>query len=293
VRPAARGYALVVLAAGFWATLGLFYKTIIDQYGLPPLTVVFFRAAVSGLVLFALLLAGQRRRLVVARRDWPFFLFFALVGIAGFYAVYVYAIHLTGMAMAAVLMYTAPAWVALMAWRLFGEPLNRIKVAALALCFAGSVLVARLLEPGQLQMNGLGILCGLGAGIAYGIYSICNRVAMDRHYSVWTALAWPNLLGAVFLLLLQPSGMVGKALTTPAALAWLLVLGIVPTLGGAGSYFLGLRHLPVSVASVVATLEPVFAAVMGYLVWHETLTPLQLAGCGLILGGVVLLRLWG
>ena len=289
----ARGYGLVVLAAAFWATLGLFYNTIIDRYGLPPLTVVFFRGAVSSLVLFAILLPRHRSEVTLARRDWAFFLLFGLVGVAAFYAVYVYAIHLTGLAMAAVLMYTAPAWVALIAWRFMGESFTRVKGLALALTFSGTVLVARLFEPGQLQLNGLGILCGLGAGIGYALYSVGNRLALDRGYSPWAVVAWANGLGALFLLPLQAPDVLLRAVTTPPAFAWLVVLGIVPTLGGAGCYVLGLRHLPVSVASVIATLEPVFAALMGYVFLHEVLTPPQLAGGALILAAVLLLRLRG
>ncbi len=293
VKSPARGYVLVVLAAAFWATLGLFYSTIIDRYGLPPLTVIFFRGAVSSLVLFAVLLGWRRSQVPLARRDWLFFLLFGLVGVAGFYIAYVYAIHLTGMAMAAVLMYTAPAWVTLIAWRFMHERMTPIKAVALALSIAGSVLVARLLEPGQLQLNGAGMLFGLGAGIGYALYSIGNRLALDRGYSPWSVVAWANGLGALFLLPLQPPEALARAVTTPPALGWLVVLGIVPTLGGAGCYILGLRHLPVSVASVVATLEPAFAAAMGYLVLGQVLTPPQLAGGTLILAGVLLLRLRG
>ena len=49
-----RGYGLALVAAGLWATLGLFYHRL-EAHGLPLLTIAFFRAAVAALILFPVL----------------------------------------------------------------------------------------------------------------------------------------------------------------------------------------------------------------------------------------------
>jgi len=64
-----------------------------------------------------------------------------------------------------------------------------------------------------------------------------------------------------------------------------------PTIGGFGFYMLSMGYLPASVANLIATLEPALTAILAYLLLKEQLTPEQLAGSGLILLGVILLRL--
>jgi drug/metabolite transporter (DMT)-like permease len=66
-------------------------------------------------------------------------------------------------------------------------------------------------------------------------------------------------------------------------------MAIVPTLGGNLLFVSGLRHLPAGVASIVATLEPVMAALLAFLVLGERLQPPQLLGGAMVVGAVMLL----
>ena len=78
-----------------------------------------------------------------------------------------------------------------------------------------------------------------------------------------------------------------------SALGWgvLVLLAVGPTIGGFGLYTVSLTYLPASVANLIATLEPAMTAVLAYFFLGEQLTPAQLIGSGLILAGVVVLRL--
>ena len=108
--------------------------------GITPLEISFWRAAIAGL-LFALH-AGARGRMRVARRDLPAVGGFALFGVTIFYWSYFRAVELGGAALAAILLYTAPAWVALAAALWLGERLTVRKSIAVALTLAGIALVA-------------------------------------------------------------------------------------------------------------------------------------------------------
>ena len=285
-----RGYSLVLVAAGLWATLGLFYQ-LLAAYGLPSLTIVFFRAAIAALTLFLVMGWRRGRGAVTAplRRDWPLFVTFGLFGVAAFYVVYIYAIDLVGMGMAAVLMYTAPAWVTLFSALFLGEHLDWLKGGALLLSCAGCALVSRAYDLVGVRLNLLGILAGLGAGLTYGLYTLFSKVA-QRRYTAWTTLAYALGIGALFMLPLQSPATLARALTTPALLFWLLVLGLVPTLGGGLAFNAGLRWVPASNASIVATLEPAIATLLGWAFLGEHLEAPQLLGAGLILAAVVVLQ---
>jgi DME family drug/metabolite transporter len=284
------GYLLIWLAAALWASLGPFYK-LLFHLGASPLTVVTFRAAVAALVLggWAAMRSPSRERLRVAQRDLPLLLAYGAIGIAFFYAVYVYAVQLTGVAVAVVLMYTAPAWVALIAWRRLGEGMDRARVLALALAIAGCFLVAQAYDRRALQVNALGIVCGLGAGLGYGLYSIFNKIGTAR-YPPTTVQFYGFAIGAALLSLMQPWEMLCAPLHSPLLLGGLIFMAIGPTLGGGLAYAAGVQRLPVSVASLLATLEPALATLFGYVFFDEALQPPQWLGMLAILAAATLLR---
>lgn len=284
----AQGYLFALGAATAWGTLGIFYTIIERRYGLPPQTIVFFRAAVALAVLFGALALFRRQWLCVALRDLPLFAALGAVGIAVFYLVYVHAIRVAGVSVAVVLMYTAPAWVALYAWQRLGERLDRAKLAALAGAFLGAALVAEVYAPGRLRLNGAGLALGLASGLCYGCYSILNKHAVAR-YSPWTVLTFALLFGVPLLALAQPAAEVWRALTTPGLFAWLVALGVGPTLGGGLLYAAGMARLPASVASIIVAFEPVVASLLAFAILGERLAAGQLIGAALIVASILLL----
>jgi DME family drug/metabolite transporter len=285
----ARGYLLVLLAASLWATLGVIYKHLAESHGLPPLAVAGLRAGLGGLILLAGLLALRRSWLRLSRQALRVVLLYGVFGIALFYATYINAILSVGVGVAAVLLYTAPAWVAIIAWRFLGERLTRLHLLALLLTLAGSALVAQVFQPGLLRLNALGIVWGLLSGLTYGLWSVFNKVGV-RHTNPWTLQCYGMLVGSAVLLLLQPLAPLTGALQSQATILWLLLLALGPTVGASVAYASGVRTVPVSVASLIATLEPVLAALLAYLVLGETLGLGQIAGGALILLAVWLLR---
>lgn len=286
---AARGYLFVLLAAALWATLGVIYKYLAGSYGLPPLAVAAFRAGLGGLLLLTGLVALRRSWLRLNRQGVQVVVLYGIFGIALFYATYINAILSVGVAVAAVLLYTAPAWVALIAWRFLGEQLTRVHVLALLLALSGTALVAQIYQPDTLRLNALGIVWGLLAGLTYALWSVFNKIGI-RHTNPWTLQCYGMLVGSAVLLLVQPLEPITGAHQSPGALVWLFVLAIGPTVGASVAYAAGVRTVPVSVASLVATLEPVLAAILAFLILGETLAAGQVAGGALILLAVWLLR---
>ncbi len=282
-----RGYLLVLGAATAWGTLGLFYTVLGRDDGLAPVTIVFFRAAIGLAALLAIALI-RRRSLHVERRHWPLFAALGAVGVAAFYLVYAYAVQVAGVAVAAVLMYTAPVWVTLYAWRFLGERPSRTGILALVGTLAGAALVAQVYEPGLLRLNAPGIALGLGSSLCYGCYSILNKQAV-RHYSPWTVLTLGLAFGVPLLALVQTPSALAHAVSTPQTIVWLLAMALGPGLCGGLLYAAGLHHLPASVASIVVSMEPVVAGLLAFLLLGERLAPGQILGALLIIGSITLL----
>jgi drug/metabolite transporter (DMT)-like permease len=283
-----QGYLLVLLAATFWASIGVFYKFLIDGHGVTPLAAAALRALAGGVILLVVLLA-RRADLRMPRSEWPALLGFGLLGVALFFTCYVNAIDLTGVAMAAVLMYTAPAWVAVISWRWMGERLGRRGVAALLLAMLGAALVAQVYDPARLRLNGVGVLLGLAAGLTYALYSVFAK-RLARRNSPPVFQVWGLLIGALALIPLAGLGNVAQGWSSPGTLLLVAGMGIVATLLPSLAYSFGVQRIPVSVAAVVATFEPVVATLFGYLFFAERFDPLQLVGTACIVGALVLLR---
>ncbi len=288
-RKSARGYALVALAACLWATLGLFFRVLHDDFQLSSLTIAFLRAGIAAVILFAGMLILRRDLLTISRRALVFYAAYGLAGIAAFYYLYVQAVVQTSVTTGVVLLYTAPVFVTLMAWRAFREPMTKGKVTALVLAFVGCALVARAYDPTLLRFSAPGLALGLGAGVTYALYTILSKFILARH-SQWTALTYALIFGTLFLAPLQLADSSAPATIPPAA--WLVLLGLAvgPTLGALTLYNAGLQLVPASNASLVATLEPVVASGLAFLFLGERMEWLQLLGGGMVIAGSMLVN---
>ncbi|HUS16917.1 MAG TPA: EamA family transporter, partial [Chloroflexia bacterium] len=291
-------------AAALWGTLGTVYTLTIAGYGLTPVAVVFYRAVFSALALGGWLLARRHHLLRLPRAAAPLVLAYGLLGVTVFYVAYIYAVVLVGVTTAVVLLYTAPALVALLAWRFLGETMSRAKVAALALTFAGVVLVAGAYDPAQLGGNLLGLACGILAAATYALYSIFGKLAHRSRLPSATLLVYTLAIGAAGLLCcylpgfflgdMWPGALAPVTLLSPGprleVWAVLITLGTVQTLAPVAAYTASLQHLDAGVASMCATLEPVVAGFLAFAVLREPLGLPELAGAGLILVAVALLQ---
>ncbi|MGE5262858.1 MAG: DMT family transporter [Acidobacteriota bacterium] len=283
------GYVLVALAACLWGTLGLFFRVLHDDFRLSSLSIAFLRAAVAAALLLSVMLVTRRRLLRISRRAAAFYLLYGLVGVAAFYFFYVQAVIQTSVTTAVVLLYTAPAFVSLIAWRVWGEAMTARKLAALALAFAGCALVARAYDLTELRLNLLGLTFGLGAGLTYALYTAFSKFVLARH-SGWTALTYALVVGALFLAPLQSTDSLMPLALHP--IGWIVVIGLAvgPTLGSLTLYNAGLQRVPASNASLVATLEPVVASGLAFAFLGEHLELWQLIGGGMVVAGALLVN---
>ena len=275
---------MVAGAAFLWGTLGLYARFLYAE-GLSVETVVFYRALFSLLGSATWAAAIDRRLLRVRPGDLPFFALYGLVSVTAFYLLYFRTIRETTVAMAAVLLYTAPAFVILLARALYREPLTPWKLAALGVALPGVVLVSDPLDPGT-SVTPLGVALGLASGLTYALYSIFAKRAL-RGYRPPTVVLYSVTFGTAFLLAASPPWELEWSFH-PRVWAVLVAVGLVPTTVAFMLYSSGLSRLEAGVASIVATVEPVFAAVSAYLFLGETLTGAQAAGGALVLLGAVL-----
>ncbi len=284
------GTVLILIAGVFWGSMGLFVRRL-GELGFSSVQIVSMRLCVAA-VLFALLLlwkdpAGFRLRL----RDIPLFLGLGFGSILFFTCCYFTAIRMMPMSVAAILLYTSPIWVMLMSALFFRTKITRRKVAALLLSFFGCVLVSGISGGG---VTLLGFFIGIGSGIGYGLYSILGTAALQR-YSPYTVTTYTFLLaafGSVFIC--KPAEMIhtiANAEHLGMLLVFLFLTGLLTAFVPFLCYTIGLNTVEAGRAAILATSEPMVAAILGAVVYHEMLTPLSCLGILCIFAAIVLLNL--
>jgi drug/metabolite transporter (DMT)-like permease len=291
------GYTAAFGSVVAWSWTSILIGYLLRSHPIAPMTLAFWRDLTSGVALLALLACARRAAVRVARRDRAFLLL-AGASVALLNLTWTVSIALNGAAVSVVIVYSSPAITALVARVLFGERLGAIRVLALAASFAGCVLVAKANEPSQWALNGLGIVAGLLSSVSFAAYSVMGKVASRRGIGPWTVTAYTFVIAAAALLpvaylSLPASGAESSLLSLgPSWSGWLLLLLlIVPTLGGYGLYTISLGYLPVATANIIATLEPILTTLWAYLLLGESLDPAQAVGGALIVGSVVFLQL--
>lgn len=283
------GPALILLAGCFWGSMGIFVRRL-GAYGFTSIQIVSIRVTLAALAFCLLQLVRDRSGFRLSPRDILLFLGLGFGSILFFTVCYFTAIEMMPLSTAAILLYTSPIWITLMSALFFREKLTGLKLLALALAFAGCVLVSGVSGEG---VTLAGLLFGLGSGLGYGLYSILGTVAL-RKYSPFTVTTWTFLFAAAgSLLICQPADMLAKFAAAPnlaALLLFCLVTALVTAVVPFLAYTLGLRTVEASRAGILATVEPMVATLIGILVFSEPLTPLSGLGMALILAAVVLLN---
>ena len=284
------GTALIILAGCFWGSMGIFVRKL-GTYGFSAIQIVSIRITLAALIFSLVLFIKDRRGFKISPKDIPLFLGLGFGSILFFTVCYFTAITMMPLSTAAILLYTSPVWIMLMSIFFFHEKLDKRKLIALALAFAGCVLVSGISGEG---MTVTGLLVGLGSGIGYGLYSILGKIAL-RKYSSYTVTTYTFIFAAAgSWIISQPADMLAKFSAAPdlgflILLCFLtaLITAVIPFL----SYTLGLESVEASKAGIIATIEPMVATLIGILVFSEKLTLMSGAGILLILAAVVILNL--
>lgn len=279
--------AAILLAGSLWGSMGLFVRKY-NAKGMSSLDIVAVRAVVTAIFMLVFLSIYDRKLLKVRIKDFWCFAGTGLCSIVFFNYCYFKTITMTSMSVAAVLLYTAPAMVMMMSRVLFKERFTEIKLVALIATFAGCVFVTGVIgDTGNL--TGAGILVGLGAGFGYAMYSIFSRFALERGYESLTISCYTFLFAAAGLLPFA-DGKKDFLLCTKSADWFLFTIcfGLVSTVFPYILYTYGLKYIENGRASILASVEPVVATLLGIIIYHEKMTANGLIGMVLILGAIVL-----
>ncbi len=274
-----KGYFEIALAAIFFGTIGIFVRAIHIDTG----TTVFYRTLFGGLILLVLfLLRGRYSDLVPGEKKGQLLLMGFCMAITIFS--YFTAIRATSFAVAILLLYTAPIFVAIMSPVFLKEKMTRVTVVAVALSVLGVLLIV---NPFSLVFGSnyfAGIMFGLISGLFYGLETILSRYLRD-YYSGYVQAIWLNAITALIFL---PFALQIPLAVVREDILYLFLLGLIPTAFSFSLYFEGLSRVKASHGIIVLSLEPISGIIMAIAFLGESPTVFTLLGGAAIIASVLL-----
>ncbi|MGW6441673.1 EamA family transporter [Lentzea sp. NPDC055074] len=278
-----------------FGTSGAFVKPLLEA-GWSPAAAVTARALTAGLVLLPFVVVLMRGRWTLLRQArWPV-LGMGLVGVAVTQVLYFAAIARIPVATALLIEFLAPLLLVGFTWAVSRKTPAPVVLVGSVLAVGGLVLV---IGPGAIQaVDPIGLAAAFGAAIGCSVYFVI--AARPNNGLPPVALAGAGLLlAAPVLALVGATGLLPFTATfgdvplfgTPTA--WWVPLLVVAVIGTALAYASGITAsgiLGSRVASFIALLEVVSASLFAWLLLGEGLSPLQLLGGLLIVGGIASVR---
>ena len=255
--------------------------------GAAPLPLLAWRFLIAALLLGTTVAIRRPTALRVPPSDVARYAALAVTGYGLASICFFFALVYASASVVAVLLYTYPAMVAVVSWILGTQKPSLRQAVAIAVTFAGVVLVLDPFEPG-LSVSLPGLLLGLGAAAGYTSFNLLSARWLPGR-SRLVMMTYTFGIASVFVAAVALAA--GQSLS-PAQWqteVWLLLAAIValPTFGAVVLYLEGIRGLGPSQAAIISTLEPLFTIALAAVVLGERLRPIQWVGALLVVVGIV------
>jgi drug/metabolite transporter (DMT)-like permease len=291
------GFAIGLASAACFGTSGTLGSALIGA-GWSPGGAVLVRAAVAALALTIPALIALRGRWPLLRRSAGRVLAYGLVGVAACQVCYFHAIALMPVGVALLLEYLGVVLIVGWLWLRHGQRPTRLTVIGGVAALGGLALMLNLSGAGGISLAG--VAWALLAAVAMAVYFI-QSAADTTDTLPPVVLTWGGMVtGAAALAIGGATGLVPlRASMSDVNLIGHQVSVLVPVLGlslvaAAAAYVLGIgaaRRLGAKLGSFVAMAEIGFAVTFAWVLLHQTPTATQFLGGGLILAGVIAVRL--
>jgi drug/metabolite transporter (DMT)-like permease len=278
--------AAVVASAFVWGTSFTVSKLALRW--IPPLSLAWIRFALASVILFVWLLVRHEN----LRLDRRAFGAMILGGVLGYTLSYLFenvGLALSTASEISLMMGVFPVLSLLVEALVYHRKFSYVAVTGIGLSVVGVILIVDPRSLGgslggkRLLGDGLIIL----SGICWAFYSILVKNLSNNSSASRTAM-FQMLFGSIVLLPLA-GAFERPVFPVPAAAVWAVIyLAVFCSVGGYSLYNYGVARMTSTQAVNILNLIPVFGVLTSWVVLHETVTVMQLAGGAVVLLGVLL-----
>ena len=272
-----KAYGMYILALFIFGTNGIW----VSHISLASSQIVLMRTFVGGVLLTCLVLfRGGFDKDSVRREMIPLLLGGAILGMN--WVALFEAYRLLNVSLATLIYYVGPILVLLLSPILFREKLIGRKLISVLIVAIGLICIS-----GSIVVTGaslLGLLVATISALLYSALIVFNKQII-RTSGMQTAAI--ELDVAFIVVLVYTLCTAGVPHITGSDLPYIAVIGFINTGLAYLLYFSGLQKLSGQSIALISYLDPVSALVFSALLLHEVMTPEQVVGAVLIIGGAV------
>lgn len=276
--------AVLALLSIIWGYNWVVVKIALQYAG--PFQFLAFRMTLAALVLFAI---GRLLRLPLAMPHPKKTILLGIVQTTLYGSLMTWALVRGGAGKVAILTFTMPFWIIILAWLFLGERVRARQWPIVFLAFCGMMLI---LEPWQLKGDYFSNLLAVAGGFCWAVTVLqIKNIRLNSQRELFALTAWQMLLGSIGLIILAvafPSHSIQWEL--PFVLTLIYSVVIAAALGWVMWLFV-LQRLPANISSLGTLAVPVIGTLAAWLQLHDAPTRIELAGIFLIalaLGGLAL-----
>ncbi len=299
-RPPIAGFAIVIVAAALFGTLGPLSRFAYDA-GMEPLPFVAWRGAIGLIATLAFIAwriaRGAERLTRLADLDRAARLSLGLAGLLAFalnLAMFI-SFDLVTVALALLGFYIYPVIVALVNVALGREMLDRPRIVALALAIAGMIaVVASQLDPAAgIRVDAVGFGLALAAALSQAVFVVISRTGyrvVPSSQAMGVILATTVACSVVVTIATGSSTALTFPLHDPSILPLLAFTGLFAAAIPSILFLTGIRRIGGTRAGILMLFEPVVGVALAAVLLNERLAPIQVAGGIAILGAALILQ---
>ena len=284
------GIVLTLLGGILWGFSGICAQFIQQQRGITPEWLLVVRLLSAGIVTVLYVffrMRGTMFRIFKSPKDTVKLLVFGILGMALCQYSYFRSIFYAGAGIATVLQYLAPAMIII-----YMSVVHRVKPSwgegiSVLLATVGTALIALHGDFSKLNINEAVLFWGLLSAVAVAIYSV-QPVQILRTYGTGPVVGLAMMAGGILAYGVWPLHEVPGTwdMWTFGALFGIVILGTVVSFN---AYLEGVRRIGAVRGSVLSSIEPISAALLGWLVLGNTFVTSDMIGFVMILSTIFIL----
>jgi drug/metabolite transporter (DMT)-like permease len=268
-----RIFLLTSLAMIAFASNSLLCRLALKQTAIDPATFTFVRIFSGAIALW--LVTKMRRSSLDKSGNWA-----SALALFAYAAAFSFAYVSLSAGTGALLLFGAVQAMMILWGFHKGERLDLIQIFGLGVALTGLVV---LVSPGLSAPSLIGSILMLGAGAAWGIYSLRGKVAGDA-----IAVTTGNFLRAVLFAVVVSLTLISRAHVSLAGIAYAIISGAITSGLGYVIWYTALSGLKATAAAAVQLSVPVLAAAGGILLLGEPVTLRYVFASIAVLGGIAL-----